>query len=330
MKRLLCALLALLTLLTLFGCTSKAEKEAAAQETLRQEALAAAWKAVDNYNLAADAYERSLDEYNARVEEIVEANAAFDAALDAVQERIDSEPIPADPDTLTAVQDALAAAREARAETPAPFQGKIERLSRVDDALSEADARALAAKAESDAVELSAREAPALPDVPDYSEALAAVDAALEPYAASVEAIRPVVAPSDEYVSERLLTVSSVAAVNGVTEGHDPNGNLGKDGGYIGCIFWRDSRISVWSFRLNPGSDRNDPVDVGTQGGGCVEIYQTQKEAQNREVYLSRFKNQIGAYTVLGSLVIRVSDQLSKSKQNQLLEEVVQALLPTE
>ena len=328
MKRLLCALLALLTLLTLCGCTSRAEKEAAALEALRLEAVEAAKAAVRDYNEAAEAFNAKVGEINGAAEAVEEANAAFDEALDAVQARIDSEPIPADPDTLTAVQDALAAAREARAEVPARLDERAETLS-VWDGLSQGEAEALAAQAARDAQALRARELPEIAQTPDYSEALAAVDAALEPYAASVEAIRPVVAPSDEYVSERLLTVSTVAAVNGVTEGHDPNGNLGKDGGYIGCIFWRDSRISVWSFRLNPGSDRNDPVDVGTQGGGCVEIYQTQKEAQNREVYLSRFKNQIGAYTVLGSLVIRVSDQLSKSKQNQLLEEVVQALLPT-
>ena len=329
MKRALCLLLALLTVLPMAGCMSRAEKEAAALEALRLEAVEGAKAAVRDYDEAADAYKAEIEALNGRIREVIEANAAFDEALDAVQARIDEEPIPFDPATLTALQEALGAAREARVEDPVPLEETVETFT-VDDTLSAESARALAEQAEQSAKWLRKCEKPALPDVPDYSEQLAAVEAALEPYAASVERIRPLVAPTDEYVSERLLTVSTVAATNAVAEGHDPNGNLGKDGGYIGCVFFRDARISVWSFRLNPGSDRNDPVDVGTQGGGSVEIYATQKEAENRLAYLDRFKSQIGVYGALGSLVIRVTDQLSREKQRELLESIRTALLPEE
>ncbi|MBR4157937.1 MAG: hypothetical protein IKR07_03375 [Oscillospiraceae bacterium] len=327
MKRVLCLLLALLTVLPMAGCTSRAEKEAAALEALRLEAVESAKSAVRDYNEAADAYKTEIEEVNGRIGEVLEVNAAFDEALDAVQARIDEEPIPYDPETLTALQEALASAREARVEDPVPLEVTVETFA-ADDSLSTESAQALAAQAAQSAQQLRKCEKPALMDVPDYSAQLAAVDAALEPYAASVERIRPVIAPSDEYVTERLLTVGTIAAANAVTEDHDPNGNLGKDGGYIGCVFFRDSRISVWSFRLNPGSDRNDPVDVGTQGGGSVEIYATQEEAEKRLPYLDRFKSQIGIYGVLGSLVIRVTDQISRQKQRELFDSIKQALLP--
>ena len=153
------------------------------------------------------------------------------------------------------------------------------------------------------------------------------IDAALAPDEESLAFILPVIAPTDEYVQERLLTVGTVTAVNAVSEGHDPNGNLGKEGGYIGCVFFRDSRISVWSFRLNPGADRNDPVDVGTQGGGSVEIYRTQQEAENRMSFLNFNARSIGAFGSVGSVVVRISNELSRAKQNELLDAILAALL---
>ena len=330
MKRLVCLLLALLLALSAAGCTSRAEKEAAelaaAQETARLEAVEAAKAAVGDYNAAAEAYNAAVGAFNENAAAVAAVNAAYDEALDAVRERIDSEPIPYDPETLSAVEAALASAREARTEDPEPIGETAEMLSAADS-LSEQDARSLAEKAAADARALRERALPETAEAPDYSAQLAAVDAALEPYEASLEIIRPVIAPTDEYVMERLMQVSTIAAVNAVTEGHDPNGNLDADGGYIGCVFFRDSRISVWSFRLNPGADRNDPVDVGTQGGGSVEIYRTQQEAENRAAFFKFNARSIGAYGVVGSVVVRVSDELSRSKQQELLEAILEVLL---
>ncbi len=326
MKRAICLMLALLAAFSISGCTSRAEKEAAALEAARLEAVEAAKAAVRDFNAAAEAFNAAVGAYNDRAGEIAEANAAFDEALNAVQERIDTEPIPYEPETLSAVETALASAREAREEDPAPLTDAAEPLS-APDSLTEQDARSLAEKAAADALELRARVLPAPGDVPDYTAALAAVDAALEPYTASLEIIRPVIAPTDEYVMERLTEVETIAAVNAVSEGHDPNGNLGKPGGYVGCVFFRDSRISVWSFRLGPGADRNDPVDVGTQGGGSVEIYQTQEEAENRIAFFNFNARSIGAFGSVGSVVVRISNELSRAKQLELLDAILEALL---
>ena len=326
MKKSVCVPALLLAAVCLLcGCTSREEKLAAAREAARLEAVETARAAVDAYAEAADAYDRQAEPFNQQVEAVRAANAAFAAELDALQARLDSEPIPYEPETRTALETALEAGRAALREDPELLE--TAELLTVDDALSAEEAASLAAHAEAAAQTLRDSVLPAAPEMPDYSDQRAALQEALESYEASLEIILRVTAPTDEYVGERLMTVDTIAATNAVTEGHDPNGSLGQSGGYIGCVFFRDSRISVWNFRLNPGADRNDPVDVGTQGGGCVEIYATQKEAENRLTYLDRFKHQIGAYDAIGSLVIRCSDELSAEKQRELLEQIELALL---
>ncbi len=328
-KSAFCLLLALLLAASLLsGCTSREEKEAMEREVARLEAVALAGRAVDAYNAAVDAYEAKIAAFNGEVEAIRTANADFAAAVDAIQARLDTEPIPYDPETRTALEVAVETARAALQDDPDTLTAAEERLS-CADSLSAQEAAELAARADSAAQELRAR---ALPELvkPDYSEPLAGIDAALTPYEESLERILPVIAPTDEYVMERLMEVANIAAVNAVTEGHDPNGNLGKDGGYIGCVFFRDSRISPWNFRLNPGADRNDPVDVGTQGGGSVEIYQTQAEAAARETFLNFNARSIGAFGVVGSVVVRVSDELSGTDQRALRDAILEALLPSE
>ena len=71
MKRTVCLFLALLIVLSVAGCTSKAEKEAAALEALRLEAVETAKAAVRDYNAA-------VESFNAAVEHIVLVHHPFE------------------------------------------------------------------------------------------------------------------------------------------------------------------------------------------------------------------------------------------------------------
>lgn len=113
-----------------------------------------------------------------------------------------------------------------------------------------------------------------------------------------------------------------------VTEDHDPNRNLGKQGGYIGCIFFRDSQVDQG--KLSVSGDRDDPIDVGTQGGGAVEIYNNADEAEARNAYLANFDGTIlapGSHYVFGTMVIRTSSELTASQQTELTDKIKEALL---
>lgn len=159
--------------------------------------------------------------------------------------------------------------------------------------------------------------------------------------------------PSEEYVITCLKTVSGITDIEAATETHDPNGNLHKKGGYTAAIYFRIDQIEIteeeedWGedelhklYYLNvngkkeelyieDGLDIKSPIDIGTQGGGQIEVYASAKEAKERDEYLTSFDGSAftsGYHTVVGSMVIRTSEYLTASQQQQLADGIIAAL----
>lgn len=133
------------------------------------------------------------------------------------------------------------------------------------------------------------------------------------------------VSPTDDYVISRLKLIGTITDIKAVTEDHDPNGLLHKQGGYIGCIYFRDSEVN-WS-RLYLATD--DVIEAGTEGGGCIEIYGDTAGAESRDAYLAAYDSSgmaTGSHKVLGTCVVRTSNQLTATQQNELTDRIVQAL----
>ena len=133
--------------------------------------------------------------------------------------------------------------------------------------------------------------------------------------------------PTDSFVMERLKTISTISDMAAVTEDHDPNGQLNKQGGYIGCIYFRDTRVNWDELYLDEGED--NVIDVGTDGGGSIEIYKTAKEAKERDEYLAQFDGgafSSGSHQVQDTMVIRTSSYLKASEQKELTDQIIQAL----
>jgi hypothetical protein len=90
-------------------------------------------------------------------------------------------------------------------------------------------------------------------------------------------------------------------------QGNDVNGQLGKQGGYSGAIFFSyDSVTDV---------EGTDSIDKGTDGGGCIEIYPNVSDAKKRNEYLATFDGtpfSSGSHKVVGTLVIRTSSYLEQ------------------
>lgn len=134
-------------------------------------------------------------------------------------------------------------------------------------------------------------------------------------------------APTDSFVMERLKTIGTISDMAAVTEDHDPNGQLNKQGGYIGCVYFRDTRVDWDELYLDEGED--NVIDVGTDGGGAIEIYKTAKEAKERDEYLAQFDGgafSSGSHKVQDTMVIRTSSKLKASEQQELTEQIIQAL----
>lgn len=157
--------------------------------------------------------------------------------------------------------------------------------------------------------------------------------------------------PSEKYVISCLENVDCITDIEAATENHDPNDHLHKKGGYTAAVYFRIEQIELteeedkWNegetkYYLNVDGDKNwlildegedamSPVDVGTQGGGQVEVYASAADAKKRDQYLSATDGTMftsGYHVVVGSMVIRISSYLTASEQEQLANEVIAAL----
>ena len=72
---------------------------------------------------------------------------------------------------------------------------------------------------------------------------------------------------------------------------------------------------------------------IGTVGGGAVEIFPTEEDAQARIEYLRFFEGSLmdpGAFDVEKTCVIRASKYLDAVEQKELIEKIREELLATD
>lgn len=158
----------------------------------------------------------------------------------------------------------------------------------------------------------------------DCTESLASLASAKENAELSIQREQLVTAPSEAYVIERLRAVDWVKDISAVTETNDPNGNLNKQGGYTAQVFFSTPYV-------NQSAVYGDSlIDKGTDAGGSIEVYKTKDEATNREAYLGAFDGGIlasGSHKVIGSILVRTSDELTASQQKEFEDKLVRSLI---
>lgn len=176
--------------------------------------------------------------------------------------------------------------------------------------------------------ELAAQNVPDLPDIPDYTESINLVSKAQKVYENSIQSLKQITAPTDDFVMERLQRIETITAMEPVTEDHDPNGLLNKQGGYIGCIYFSDTQVDRSKIYIEDGKD--NVIDVGTNGGGAIEIFATFKEANVRNDYLATFDGGMfssGSHYVEGTCLIRTSNYLNGTQQKDLTAKITEVLI---
>ena len=139
----------------------------------------------------------------------------------------------------------------------------------------------------------------------------------------SIKQYNQFIAPTEDFVIQRLQTIDEVKDVRAVTEDNDPNGNLNKPGGYTATVYFESSNVNQANVY------GTDLIDKGTDAGGAIEVYANEEDANKRNDYLATFDGGIfssGSHKVVGTVLIRTSDELTATKQKALEEKVISAL----
>ena len=206
-------------------------------------ARTAAAGAVEAYNAAVQEYNKSISAYNEAASGITEANDKLQKALDAAQTVLDKGEAAYEPDTQDQLESAVQKAKKSFVEAPVQIDPLEER--EVPGSFNSKDLELAQHEAETalKAVEEAKGKIPETPEVPDYAKELEAVQTAQKKYEDSVQKLANITAPSDSFVRERIERIGTVVEAEAVTAEHDPNGLLGQNGGYIGCVYFLDERV---------------------------------------------------------------------------------------
>lgn len=250
---------------------------------------------------AAEALEAAKTSFASAVEALDEKNAAVDATIAELTEVMGSEIKPLDDATMTACEDAISAAQGAKvaapemAEATEDIQAQVEELNAVD-----------------------------------YSEQLKAMDDAKVALENSIKQREQITNPTDAFVIQRLTGVEHIQSPTAVTEDMDPNGLLNKQGGYTATVYFLSDLVDQSQVYYDESTGvGNEVIDKGTEGGGAVEVYATEDEANKRNDYLATYDGSIlasGSHNVYGTCLIRTSDYLTASQQKDLEAAIVEAL----
>lgn len=156
----------------------------------------------------------------------------------------------------------------------------------------------------------------------DKTQALKDAETALSN---SIEQRKLATAPSEAFVIERLRGIDGIGEIAALTEETDNNGLLGKAGTYYAKIDfaspWIKDPYSIYSGR--------SVAENSTDGGGSVEVFETEELAQKRNDYLGAFDGGMfasGSHKVLGTLIVRTSNELTASQQKKLEADIIASL----
>ena len=204
-------------------------------------AKSSASNAVEAYNAAVREYNAAIAPFNEAASGIADANNTLQGVLDAAQAVLDKGEKAYEPDTQDELESAVKKAGKAFAEVPVQIDPLEEQALPVSFSTKELAQHE--AETALNAVGEAREKIPDVPDVPDYKKELDAVRTAQKKYEDSVQKLANVTSPPDSFVMERVEKIKTVAAAEAVTADNDPNGLLGKNGGYIGCVYFLDERV---------------------------------------------------------------------------------------
>lgn len=239
--------------------------------------------------------------YQSALATLEEKNAEVDAAIADLTEAMKSEIAPLDETKMDACEKSISTAQGAKITAP-------EMASETEEI-----------KAQTAEIEKT-----------DYTSVLESIATAKTELQNSIRQREQVTNPTDAFVIQRLSGVEHIQTPTAVTEDMDPNGQLNKQGGYTATVYFLSDQVDQGSLHAtNVNSTGNEVIDKGTDGGGAVEVYPTEEDAEKREAYLSAFDGgafSSGSHVVCGTCVIRTSNMLTATQQKETETAVIEAL----
>lgn len=129
-------------------------------------------------------------------------------------------------------------------------------------------------------------------------------------------------APSEEYIIACLKETPTVLEV----ESENSESNNSEFAKLNGCV----ARVYFSSELIEQDEISGDSVlEKGTSCGGSIEIFTSYEQAKDRNNYLAKFDNGVldsGSHTVVGTLVIRTSNKLSREQQIELTQNIISVI----
>ena len=245
-------------------------------------------------------HKEAVEAYNVVVSDIQEKNDQLDGEIKKLQELVDNEDKPLDETTIDTAKEALKNAGASKIVIGEMPKATKDILSRTKE----------------------------LSTPVDYSDELTALSTAYTNLENSKKQYKQVVNPSEEFVMQRILTVDDVADARAVTEDQDPNENLHKAGGYTSTIYFESKTVNQSDVYVS-GEYADVLIDKGTDAGGAIEVYENVEDAEKRRDYLATFDGTIfanGTHTVIGTVLVRTSNELTATQQKELEQKVIDAL----
>lgn len=283
---------------------------------------------VEMYNAEVEKYNGIVGEYNTKIEEIISANSELDTAISEAQTVLTNENVPYDEETVNALNTAISNAHSKKCNVPSVLV-EVNTIDGNTLFTENADVESSNEVVNSELAELSQSVADAESvnehlEVPDYSKLIAEISDSVEQVEKSYAVQKQITYPTQEFVVEKLGNVENVSVIVCVTEDNDPNGYLGTEGGYTAQIFFSSPLLKTETI------SENELLEIGTDAGGSIEIYATVEDAEARNEYLASFDGSeydTGKHIVLGTMVVRVSTNLTTTKQDSFSDELIEALI---
>ena len=245
-------------------------------------------------------HKEAVEAYNVVVSDIQEKNDQLDGEIKKLQELVDNEDKPLDETTIDAAKEALKNAGASKIVIGEMPKATKDILSRTKE----------------------------LSTPVDYSDELTSLSTAYTNLENSKKQYKQVVNPSEEFVMQRILTVDDVADARAVTEDQDLNGNLHKAGGCTSTIYFESKTVNQSDVYVS-GEYADVLIDKGTDAGGAIEVYKNVEDAEKRRDYLATYDGTIfanGTHTVIGTVLVRASNELTATQQKELEQKVIDAL----
>ena len=241
-------------------------------------------------------HDKAVSKFNAAQQTVQLENQKLDDAVLSAQEILDSNETPYESSVFTELQTTISSAKESKRSVPTLPEKTVDIIEATDK----------------------------LNEPLDYSETIAELEIKQLEAENSIQQYAQILNPTGDFVVLRLNDVPSIQEIQSVTEENDPNGQLNKQGGYTSAIFF--SSVNVNQNDLIG----NSVIEKGTIAGGSIEVYNTIEDAEARNNYLSAFDGgflSAGSHNIVGTVVVRTSDELTATQQKDLEYEIINELV---